>query len=57
MSELGSLPAPTVREGFPRGTTLLLHTDGLSEARDARGSSSIRPPGWPDGSFPAPTRC
>ncbi|MFF3891019.1 PP2C family protein-serine/threonine phosphatase [Streptomyces sp. NPDC001914] len=37
MSDLGGRPAPTVRDRFPRGATLLLHTDGLSEARDARG--------------------
>ncbi|MEU9140900.1 PP2C family protein-serine/threonine phosphatase [Streptomyces sp. NPDC048404] len=54
MSELGGLPAPTVREGFPRGTTLLLHTDGLSEARDARGEF-FDPAAWLAGRvFPGP---
>ncbi|MFD5520470.1 PP2C family protein-serine/threonine phosphatase [Streptomyces sp. NPDC127066] len=54
MSELGSLPAPTVREGFPRGATLLLHTDGLSEARDARGEF-FDPSAWLAGRvFPRP---
>ncbi|MFD5639572.1 PP2C family protein-serine/threonine phosphatase [Streptomyces sp. NPDC127077] len=54
MSELGSLPAPTLREGFPRGATLLLHTDGLSEARDARGEF-FDPAAWLAGRvFPGP---
>lgn len=54
MSDLGSQPAPTLREGFPRGATLLLHTDGLSEARDARGEF-FDPAAWLAGRvFPGP---
>ncbi|MEU9474145.1 PP2C family protein-serine/threonine phosphatase [Streptomyces sp. NPDC048191] len=37
MGDLGMWPDHTLEEDFPRGATLLLHTDGLSEARDARG--------------------
>ncbi|MEU9213575.1 PP2C family protein-serine/threonine phosphatase [Streptomyces sp. NPDC048415] len=37
MGELGAWPDRAVRAGFPRGATLLVHTDGLSEARDGRG--------------------
>ncbi|MEU8982952.1 PP2C family protein-serine/threonine phosphatase [Streptomyces sp. NPDC048309] len=37
MGELGSWPDRAVEAGFPKGATLLLHTDGLSEARDERG--------------------
>lgn len=38
MSELGNWPATADEVPFPPGTTLLLHTDGLSEARDAHGA-------------------
>ncbi|MGW2532297.1 PP2C family protein-serine/threonine phosphatase [Streptomyces sp. NPDC001595] len=37
MGELGVWPDRADEAGFPGGSTLLLHTDGLSEARDARG--------------------
>ncbi|WP_345657375.1 PP2C family protein-serine/threonine phosphatase [Streptomyces siamensis] len=37
MGELGSWPDRAVCEKFPHGATLLLYTDGLSEARDGRG--------------------
>ncbi|MEV5607251.1 PP2C family protein-serine/threonine phosphatase [Streptomyces sp. NPDC052225] len=37
MSELGSWPDRATEAGFPAGATLLLYTDGLSEARDADG--------------------
>ncbi|MFF4899561.1 PP2C family protein-serine/threonine phosphatase [Streptomyces sp. NPDC001068] len=37
MGELGDGPDRAAEHPFPSGATLLLHTDGLSEARDARG--------------------
>ncbi|MFD5453118.1 PP2C family protein-serine/threonine phosphatase [Streptomyces sp. NPDC127100] len=37
MGELGVWPDRAVPTGFPGGATLLLYTDGLSEARDAHG--------------------
>lgn len=37
MSDLGDWPDRADEAPFPRGCTLLLHTDGLSEARDAHG--------------------
>ncbi|MGV9289738.1 PP2C family protein-serine/threonine phosphatase [Streptomyces sp. NPDC003719] len=37
MGELGVWPDRAVPTGFPGGATLLLYTDGLSEARDAQG--------------------
>ncbi|MFJ8488548.1 PP2C family protein-serine/threonine phosphatase [Streptomyces sp. NPDC094038] len=37
MGELGTGPDRAAEYGFPSGATLLLHTDGLSEARDAHG--------------------
>ncbi|MET8568137.1 PP2C family protein-serine/threonine phosphatase [Streptomyces sp. NPDC004783] len=37
MGELGVWPDRAEQTGFPGGATLLLHTDGLSEARDAHG--------------------
>ncbi|MEG3630691.1 PP2C family protein-serine/threonine phosphatase [Streptomyces poriticola] len=37
MGELGAWPDRAHESAFPGGATLLLHTDGLSEARDARG--------------------
>ncbi|MEV6122251.1 PP2C family protein-serine/threonine phosphatase [Streptomyces sp. NPDC052077] len=37
MGELGVWPDRAEEAGFPAGATLLLYTDGLSEARDARG--------------------
>jgi serine phosphatase RsbU (regulator of sigma subunit) len=37
MSDLGDWPDRADEAPFPPGTTLLLHTDGLSEARDAQG--------------------
>ncbi|MFE5395876.1 PP2C family protein-serine/threonine phosphatase [Streptomyces sp. NPDC056568] len=37
MGELGVWPDRAQEDAFPGGATLLLHTDGLSEARDARG--------------------
>ncbi|MFD8737950.1 PP2C family protein-serine/threonine phosphatase [Streptomyces sp. NPDC059618] len=54
MSELGDPYAPVVQEPFPRGATLLLHTDGLSEARDPRGRF-FDPEAWSAGrDFPCP---
>ncbi|MER5878194.1 PP2C family protein-serine/threonine phosphatase [Streptomyces sp. NPDC001910] len=38
MSDLGSTPDRAVPARFPRGAILLLHTDGLSEARDGSGA-------------------
>nr|WP_202501229.1 PP2C family protein-serine/threonine phosphatase [Streptomyces sp. SID5785] len=38
MSELGSWPDRAVESVFPAAATLLLYTDGLSEARDAGGA-------------------
>ncbi|WP_374934815.1 PP2C family protein-serine/threonine phosphatase [Streptomyces resistomycificus] len=37
MGDLGTWPDRAEETGFPGGATLLLHTDGLSEARDAHG--------------------
>ncbi|MFF2133338.1 PP2C family protein-serine/threonine phosphatase [Streptomyces olivochromogenes] len=37
MGELGSWPDRAEEAEFPHGATLLFHTDGLSEARDAQG--------------------
>jgi serine phosphatase RsbU (regulator of sigma subunit) len=37
MGDLGTWPDRADETGFPAGATLLLHTDGLSEARNARG--------------------
>lgn len=37
MGELGSWPDRAEESGFPGGATLLLYTDGLSEARDRHG--------------------
>ncbi|MFF4314679.1 PP2C family protein-serine/threonine phosphatase [Streptomyces sp. NPDC001507] len=37
MGELGTWPDRAAEHAFPSGATLLLHTDGLSEARDAHG--------------------
>ncbi|MFF9607472.1 PP2C family protein-serine/threonine phosphatase [Streptomyces sp. NPDC014684] len=37
MGDLGRWPDRAARYRFPDGATLLLHTDGLSEARDAHG--------------------
>ncbi|MGJ5754844.1 serine phosphatase RsbU (regulator of sigma subunit) [Streptomyces puniciscabiei] len=37
MADLGMWPDRAQEEGFPHAATLLLHTDGLSEARDAYG--------------------
>nr|WP_234377103.1 PP2C family protein-serine/threonine phosphatase [Streptomyces sp. TP-A0356] len=37
MGDLGSLPDRAEEWAFPPGSTLLFHTDGVSEARDARG--------------------
>lgn len=37
MGALGTWPDRTEEAGFPVGTTLLLYTDGLSEARDRHG--------------------
>jgi serine phosphatase RsbU (regulator of sigma subunit) len=37
MGELGSWPDRAEETGFPGGATLLLYTDGLSEARDRHG--------------------
>ncbi|MFF4832227.1 PP2C family protein-serine/threonine phosphatase [Streptomyces sp. NPDC001315] len=37
MGELGTWPDRTDEARFPSGATLLLHTDGVSEARDADG--------------------
>ncbi|MFI5978981.1 PP2C family protein-serine/threonine phosphatase [Streptomyces sp. NPDC051452] len=37
MRDLGRWPDRTLEAGFPSGATLLLYTDGLSEARDAHG--------------------
>ncbi|WP_055531846.1 PP2C family protein-serine/threonine phosphatase [Streptomyces graminilatus] len=38
MGDLGSWPDRVEDEPFPGGATLLLHTDGLSEARDRHGT-------------------
>ncbi|MET7679588.1 PP2C family protein-serine/threonine phosphatase [Streptomyces sp. NPDC005423] len=38
MGELGTWPDRVEEFAFPGGALLLLHTDGLSEARDARGT-------------------
>ncbi|MFJ5968286.1 PP2C family protein-serine/threonine phosphatase [Streptomyces sp. NPDC093060] len=37
MADLGLWPDRATESGFPSGATLLLYTDGLSEARDAHG--------------------
>ncbi|MEU1403965.1 PP2C family protein-serine/threonine phosphatase [Streptomyces sp. NPDC005728] len=37
MADLGLWPDRVTESGFPSGATLLLYTDGLSEARDAHG--------------------
>ena len=37
LGELSSLPDRSQEADFPQGSTLLLYTDGLSEARDAHG--------------------
>jgi serine phosphatase RsbU (regulator of sigma subunit) len=37
MGELGGWPDRAQVAEFPHGATLLFHTDGLSEARDAQG--------------------
>ncbi|MEU2618924.1 PP2C family protein-serine/threonine phosphatase [Streptomyces sp. NPDC007157] len=37
LGELGVWPDRAAEHAFPSGATLLLHTDGLSEARDAHG--------------------
>ncbi|MFD8818341.1 PP2C family protein-serine/threonine phosphatase [Streptomyces sp. NPDC059627] len=37
MGELGAWPDRAAEHAFPSGATLLLYTDGLSEARDAHG--------------------
>ncbi|MFD9000822.1 PP2C family protein-serine/threonine phosphatase [Streptomyces sp. NPDC059582] len=37
MGELGTWPDRAEESDFPKGTTLLLHTDGVSEARDTHG--------------------
>ncbi|MFI9809887.1 PP2C family protein-serine/threonine phosphatase [Streptomyces sp. NPDC052301] len=37
MADLGRWPDRTLQAGFPSGATLLLYTDGLSEARDGHG--------------------
>ncbi|MCT9083629.1 serine/threonine-protein phosphatase [Streptomyces fulvoviolaceus] len=37
MGELGTWPDRADEAAFPNGATLLLHTDGLTEARDAHG--------------------
>ncbi|MEV6836739.1 PP2C family protein-serine/threonine phosphatase [Streptomyces sp. NPDC051133] len=37
MADLGRWPDRSLQAGFPSGATLLLHTDGLSEARDGHG--------------------
>ncbi|MGW7611092.1 PP2C family protein-serine/threonine phosphatase [Streptomyces sp. NPDC054766] len=54
MGELGTWPDRTVQGRFPRGAMLLLHTDGLSEARDPRGTF-YDPAAWLAGRvFPGP---
>lgn len=57
MSDLGVWPDRAEVRPFPAGTTLLLYTDGLSEARDDRGCSTTpaRVCGAP--SSRGPTRC
>nr|WP_280923712.1 SpoIIE family protein phosphatase [Streptomyces aureus] len=51
---VGPPRSPARRECFPRGATLLLHTDGLSEARDERGEF-FDPAAWLAGrAFPCP---
>lgn len=57
LGELGGRPDLVQEWAFPAGTTLLLYTDGLTEARDGAGSSTIRRPGCAGGSFPVRRRC
>lgn len=48
MGELGTWPDHAEETVFPSGATLLLYTDGLSEARDERGAF-CDPAGWLSG--------
>jgi serine phosphatase RsbU (regulator of sigma subunit) len=54
MGELGTWPDRAMPARFPRGATLLLYTDGLSEARDPCGEF-YDPAAWLAGrAFPGP---
>ncbi|UUS31842.1 MULTISPECIES: PP2C family protein-serine/threonine phosphatase [Streptomyces] len=54
MGELGTWPDRAYTAPFPPGATLLFHTDGLTEARDAAGMF-YDPAAWLEGrTFPAP---
>jgi Serine phosphatase RsbU, regulator of sigma subunit len=54
MGELGTWPDRAIQDRFPRGATLFLYTDGLSEARDEHGRF-YDPAAWLAGRvFPGP---
>ena len=58
MGDLGTWPDRADEAAFPGGATLLLHTDGLSEARDEHGAffdpaDRLRGPGLPRPGHPA----
>ncbi|MEV7345515.1 PP2C family protein-serine/threonine phosphatase [Streptomyces sp. NPDC093544] len=54
MGELGMWPDRAQETDFPRGATLLLYTDGLSEARDERGRFYDPAAALAGRTFPAP---
>ncbi|MFE9766602.1 PP2C family protein-serine/threonine phosphatase [Streptomyces sp. NPDC005808] len=54
MGELGMWPDRAQETEFPRGAMLLLHTDGLSEARDERGRFYDPAASLAGRTFPAP---
>ncbi|MFJ7207673.1 PP2C family protein-serine/threonine phosphatase [Streptomyces sp. NPDC098789] len=54
MGELGSWPDRAEEWAFPAGATLLLHTDGLSEARDGAGEFYDPPARLRGRIFPGP---
>lgn len=54
MGELGVWPDRAQEAEFPRGAMLLLHTDGLSEARDERGRFYDPAASLAGRTFPAP---
>ncbi|WP_181785749.1 PP2C family protein-serine/threonine phosphatase [Streptomyces phytophilus] len=56
LSRLAPAPHRTDTWDFPRGGTLLLYTDGLSEARDASGTFYDPTARLADRTFPSPTR-
>ena len=58
MGELGALAGPGARSGpFPAGATLLLYTDGLTEARDRAGAFYDPADRLRGRIFPGRTRC